>query len=354
MVLTPLAGRLGTALGLVSNPRLFGRSETRVPNIGGIALALAAAIGFWARWGLPPGMGIMAIGGLLAVALGLADDRVKALQALTHHRLALQVAIATAAWIAGLRADARGVLGLFETVFFLVACMNAFNLLDNMDGVAGTTGATVAGGIATLALLNGQYMVASLAAAVCGACLGFLPYNFKSARIYLGNGGSLLLGFLLAGAALKLRLPLGWPWSMLAIIALVAVPATDTAVVIVSRFLNQRPIMCGGVDHISHRLVKLGFTSTEAALMHGGAALVAAGFGTFAVARGWHQLVAIPLALLGAAGIALLKVPVYKAETGAAERERVGRASGSPLAGQVSPGSAVSGVPVSVSAAPET
>jgi UDP-GlcNAc:undecaprenyl-phosphate GlcNAc-1-phosphate transferase len=328
-LLVPLSMVAGTKFALTSKPRLFGSSERSIPNIGGIAVAAAVAVSLVLTWGPLPGMGIVAVGGLLAIALGLADDRVTALQSLTRHRLALQIAIAIAAWVGGLRADASGPVGFLATVFVLVACMNAFNLLDNMDGVAGATGAAVGSGIAILAALQGQFLVASLAAAVAGACLGFLPFNFNGARVYLGNGGSLLLGFLLGGAALKLRLPLGQPWSILATVALLGVPATDTAVVMLSRLRHRRGILNGGTDHISHRLVRLGFTTSEAALIHGAVSLMAAGFGAFVILRGSLVLLAVPVVLLAVAGLALQVVPVYESE------EAVGR-TGWPVIGGAS------------------
>lgn len=311
-LLVPVSMRAGTRWGLTSRPRLFGSSERLIPNIGGLAVAIAAAVAFCAMWGPSSGMGVVAVGGLLAVALGLADDRIKAFQNLVHHRLALQVSIAVAACAAGLRADAPGLLGVVVTVVILVASMNAFNLLDNMDGVAGSTGAAVGAGIAALAALQGQYIVASLAAAVSGACLGFLPYNLRTARVYLGNGGSLLLGFLLAGAALKLRLPVDQPWNGLAIIALLGVPATDTAVVIISRLLHNRPVMSGGVDHLSHRLVRLGFTSSQAALTHGAAGLIAAALVASGLVLWPVQSLAVPVILFTVVVVAMQAVRVYE------------------------------------------
>jgi UDP-GlcNAc:undecaprenyl-phosphate/decaprenyl-phosphate GlcNAc-1-phosphate transferase len=248
----------------------------------------------------------------LVIVLGLADDKSHKLLRSPRVRLFLQFAIAVLAWFSGLRADSEGLIGAIGTVLFLVAVMNAFNLIDNMDGVAGTTAVATAAGIAVLALIGGQFAVASLAVALCGASLGFLPFNIKSARIYLGNGGSLLLGFLIGGAALKLRLPLDYPWPLISVVAILAVPVTDTAVVIISRFLHSRPVMKGGVDHISHRLVLLGLSPFEAALAHGGAALVGAGSVAQAILNGWLGLIAATVAVFAAGGLLLMGVKTYE------------------------------------------
>ena len=309
LVLMPLVIAVGRRYGFVSKPRLFGRSEVTIPNIGGLAIAAATTGAFTVGWGLPGDVGPLLMGTLLVISLGLADDKMKVHR--PAYRLALQLGIACVAWFLGLRADLGGPVGAVGTVLFLVAAMNAFNLLDNMDGVAGTTAAATSAGIAVVAFMGGQFMVGSMAAALCGASLGFLPFNIKKARIYLGNGGSLVMGFLIGGAALKLRLPLEYPWALIAIVAILAVPVTDTAVVMMSRFLHSKPVMQGGVDHLSHRLVRLGFNPLEAALAHGGAALVGAGSVAQAVFNGWPQLIAATVGGFATAGLLLMGVNVY-------------------------------------------
>ncbi|MDQ4142193.1 MAG: undecaprenyl/decaprenyl-phosphate alpha-N-acetylglucosaminyl 1-phosphate transferase [Actinomycetota bacterium] len=276
-----------------------------------MAVGIAASAAFAVAWGLPTGVAALLFGAVGAITLGLADDRLRKFTLRPTYRLAFQVGIATLAWFSGLRADTDGPVGAVGTILFLVAAMNAFNLLDNMDGVAGTTAAATSAGIAVVALMGGQYMVASMAAALCGASVGFLPFNIRNARIYLGNGGSLLLGFLIGGAALKLRLPLEYPWPLIAIVAILAVPVTDTAVVMISRFLHSRPVMQGGVDHVSHRLVVAGLTPLEAALTHGGAALLGAGSVAQAIFDGSFTVIAVTIAAFAAAGLLLMGVNVY-------------------------------------------
>lgn len=311
-ILTPLCMRIAHPLGLLSSPRLFGASSRRIPSTGGFAVAVGTAFAFGLPWGLSVGMGSVVVGSVLALALGLTDDLWKSFAARPWYRLALQVAIAYGAWVVGLRADQAGVLGLVLTVVFLVGCMNAFNLLDNMDGVAATTAAATAAGIAVAATVGGQFIVASLAAGLCGACLGFLPYNINRARAYLGNGGSLLLGFLIGGTALKLRLPIGQAWSVFAVVGLVGVAALDTSLVVVSRLVHGKSVMDGGTDHVSHRLVKLGLSTWQAALVHGVAAGAAAVMIAIGVAAEIHALILIPLVLLTLGGLALLGVKVYE------------------------------------------
>lgn len=313
LFLVPLTMLAGHRLGLVSKPRLFGKSERSIPNIGGVGLALAAAVAFHAIYNFPAASASIVVGAGLAALLGLADDRFPFIGHSPPRRLMLQIGIAVIAWLAGFSADEPGVFGFLATVGVLVVAMNAFNLLDNMDGVAGSTGAATSAGIALLASMGGQFLVAGLAAAVSGACLGFLLFNMHNARVYLGNGGSLVLGFLIGGAALKLRLPIQEPWSMIGAVAALSVPFTDTGVVVVSRMLNHRPLMSGGTDHISHRLVMLGAPTELSALLHGLGAAVATGLVVAALIYSpWLTL--LPLLVCAVCALMLLRVRVYDDE----------------------------------------
>ncbi len=159
-------------------------------------------------------------------------------------------------------------VNLALTVFWLVGITNAFNLLDNMDGLAGGIGAVAAGFFLLLAALNGQVLVGSLAAAVLGACLGFLLYNFNPASIFLGDSGSLFLGFLMAAVGIKLRFPDNIPQvTWLVPILVLGIPVLDTTLICVSRARRgMNPLTSPGKDHISHRLVALGLSQRQAVL----------------------------------------------------------------------------------------
>ena len=312
LALMPLAMALGRRFGWVVTPRLFDRGGHPIPYVGGKAIAISALAAFFLVWGWPAGVGSFIAGAVALLILGFWDDRSKEwMFANPKSRLALQIVVAAAAFWSGFGSDLGGWLGGVGTVAFLLAAMNAFNLLDNMDGVAGSTGAAIAASITLVAILGGQFMVASLAAATCGACLGFLKFNLRNARVYLGNGGSLFLGFLLAGLALKLRPPLEFPWSIVILPALFAVPAMDTAVVILSRVMNGRRVTLGGVDHVSHRLVSMRLSKLGAALFHAAASLVAGGIVALAVALGLPQIVPGLLVVFAILGFSLLRLDIY-------------------------------------------
>jgi UDP-GlcNAc:undecaprenyl-phosphate GlcNAc-1-phosphate transferase len=161
------------------------------------------------------------------------------------------------------------IINILVTILWTVGITNAMNLLDNMDGLSGGVGAVASAFFLLLAAMSGQYLVGALAAALLGACIGFLVYNLNPASIFMGDTGSLFLGFLLAAVGIKLRFPdnvrfVTW---MIPVVVL-GLPIFDTTLVFISRLRRGlNPLTTPGKDHVSHRLVKLGFTRREAVLI---------------------------------------------------------------------------------------
>jgi UDP-GlcNAc:undecaprenyl-phosphate/decaprenyl-phosphate GlcNAc-1-phosphate transferase len=270
-VLTPVAIRVATQIGFVDAPaaRKFHRRPT--PYLGGLAVAGAVLVILGVsivvrpevRWELLA----IAVGGLAVAVVGLRDDwsPIRPLP-----RLLVQAAAACVLWVGGIRIGATGIVAadLAITVFAVMAVTNAVNLLDNMDGVS--TGAVAVASLFFfgIAVAQGQLLVAPMAAVLAGACLGFLPYNFHPARIFLGDAGALFLGFLLATLAIKLELP-GSPTAVRVAVPLLVlgVPLFDMVLVVVSRYRAHRPVFQGATDHSAHRLVSLGLTPRGAFLV---------------------------------------------------------------------------------------
>jgi UDP-GlcNAc:undecaprenyl-phosphate GlcNAc-1-phosphate transferase len=173
-------------------------------------------------------------------------------------------------------------LNIAVTLLWVVVVTNSMNLMDNMDGLSGGIGAVAAIFFLLLAAMNDQYLVGALSAALVGACLGFLVYNFNPASIFMGDAGALFLGFILAAVAIKLRFPEGLQivtWMVPVLI--LGLPLFDTALVIVSRLRRgYNPLTTPGKDHTSHRLVALGYTRREAVLI---CYLICAGLGVIAL-----------------------------------------------------------------------
>ncbi|MES2376874.1 MAG: hypothetical protein V4553_09860 [Bacteroidota bacterium] len=159
--------------------------------------------------------------------------------------------------------------GIPLTFIWVIGITNAINLLDNMDGLAGGISAIVGIVSGALAILNNELELAGFAFAIAGATVGFLFYNFKPARIFMGDSGSLFLGFTLSFLSIAVQGKMGSssPVLMLVIpISLMAIPIMDTTLVTIKRLAAGRRIDQGGKDHTSHRLVALGLSEKKAVL----------------------------------------------------------------------------------------
>ncbi len=266
---TPIARRLAWRSGLIDQPSERKLHHQPVPLLGGAAIylaVLAALLLFGQRHEVAQLAGIL-LGATLVSFVGLWDDR----RALKPQIKLLGQLVAAALLIAsGVRVQLTGLV-LIDVVLsglWLLAITNAINFMDNMDGLAGGVAAIAACAFLLLAVANHQFLVAPLAAAVLGACLGFLVYNFNPATIFMGDQGSLFLGFVLAALAIKLRFP-GRPVeaTWLIPVLVMAVPIFDLMLVSVSRLRRRvNPFTTGGKDHLSHRLCDRGLTRREAAL----------------------------------------------------------------------------------------
>ena len=162
---------------------------------------------------------------------------------------------------AGVEIFGNQLLNSVATIFWVVAIINALNFIDNMDGLATSISIVASLAMFTLAYLNNQYLVAALSLAIFASCLGFLFWNKRPASIYLGDAGSLYLGFL--PAAISIRIDLdndSAPIRALVLILILAIPVIDTTQVVVSRIVKGKSPFQGGRDHISHLLLKRGLS----------------------------------------------------------------------------------------------
>jgi len=267
---TPLVRRLAFRTNMVDHPSGRKLHTDPTPLLGGLAIYAAvilALILFGDRFYVNQVAGIV-IGASLISFLGLWDDRV-ALPPwvkLLGQTIPVTILILSGVQIAIFDQPALNIALTFVWVLFIT---NAINFLDNMDGLSAGVSAVASAYFVLLAALSGQYLVGVLAAALLGACIGFLVYNFNPASIFMGDTGSLFLGFLLAAVGIKLRFPANVPavtW-MIPVLVL-GVPILDTTLVIISRLRRRvNPLTTAGKDHLSHRLVRLGATRKEAVLL---------------------------------------------------------------------------------------
>lgn len=264
--LTPLSRAIALRLGVVDKPSQRKIHKDNKPLMGGLAIYAAFAVTLM-LFAVPEltGSSVLELAALLGGAaflalVGLLDDRynlgIKV-------RLIAQI-IATCALIAaGVRVQLFGFwpVDYAITILWVVSITNALNFLDNMDGLAaGLTG--IAAGFFTLIAFNeGLTLVSALAAALMGSAAGFLIYNFSPASSFMGDMGSLVLGFVLAVLGIKLEFgaqPLGVTW-MVPLFVL-ALPIFDINLVVLTRILEGRSPGQGGKDHTSHRLMALGLS----------------------------------------------------------------------------------------------
>lgn len=267
---TPVARQVALRLGVIDQPNARKIHVDPIPLLGGLAIyaaVLSALLLFRTRAEVNQLAAIL-IGASWVSFFGFWDDH-QGLRATV--KLLAQVGAALILIVGGVmvRLPLPSWLNWAITLFWVVGITNAFNLLDNMDGLSGGLGAVAAAIFLLLAAISGQYLVGGLAAAVLGACLGFLVYNFNPARIFMGDTGSLFLGFLMAAVGIKLRFPSNVPWVTWMIpILVLGVPIFDTTLVFFSRLRRgKNPLTTPGKDHVSHRLVQRGWTRREAVLL---------------------------------------------------------------------------------------
>ncbi len=305
LLLTPVAGRLAHRLGILDHPSEHKFHRDPTPYLGGVALAAGlVAIGF-----LTPGASaqifVILLGGMVLGVWGLMDDWVTVRPSV---KLLVQSSAGVALWFADIRAGLFGVdaLDLGLTVLWVVAVTNALNLLDNMDGLTAGVSAVAGFTFFGIAAARGDYLVASFALAVAGASLGFLRHNLPPAKIFLGDAGALMLGFLLAALGLKLDLvgENGLVRSAVPVLIL-GVPLFDMVLVIVDRLRGRRPVFRGGTDHSSHRLATLGLSHGAVAVVIVVAEAICCALALALLEVGFDAAVVISVAA-GIAGIVLL------------------------------------------------
>ena len=306
---TPLTRILAHRVGMVDQPGLRKAHRLPVPLLGGLAMYLALAVAFIA-FGSPDwraqGAGILG-GATLLFLTGLWDDR---FGAPVWVKLTAQVVAAIVVMAVGIQVRLLNIWWLdgLITLIWILGITNAVNLMDNMDGLAAGITLVAAMFFFAMAALEGQGLVASLAAALAGAAAGFLFYNFAPAMSFMGDAGSLTLGFSLAVIGIKLRFvhyPLASTW--MAPVVVLGVLIFDTTLVSLSRLRRRRSIFQGGSDHTSHRLAQTGMGQSRAVLTLYIAA-VALGSVAIFITGSTPRIANITFAVLVAAGLLGLAV----------------------------------------------
>ena len=300
LALTPWVGRLALHFGVLDQPggRKLHRQPT--PRLGGLAVYGAMVVTFelaivsdryvyeiFYGWGWQ--ILALALGATAVLLLGVIDD-IRSLS--PEAKLATQLAAGLAVWLSGYRIEAigtfqLGILGPPLTLLWVVGVTNAFNLIDGLDGLAAGIGVIVSATLFSISVYTGDVASAFLTAALGGALLGFLRYNFYPARIFLGDSGSLLLGFVLSVVSIGTANRASAVVAILVPILALGLPIADTGLTVVRRllravhvvrhdesreryeflFLGNVSLLKADREHIHHRLVDLGITHRNVVLL---------------------------------------------------------------------------------------
>ena len=274
VLLTPAVGGMARMLGVVDEPGGRRANRASVPRLGGLALFLGIFVPGLAFLDLSGDMRGLLLGAAVATTVGAVDDfrGLTWWEKLGGQVVAASIPVGFGIWIHQFTFPLVGVhtlafwIGGPLTVIGIVAVMNMVNFLDGLDGLAAGVCGISAGTFALIELDLGKPQPAILAAIVCGATLGFLRHNFYPARIFMGDSGALLLGFLLAGISVEGLLKTASLVSLLLPLAVLAVPIIDTSFVVAKRLKNRLPVYEADRSHLHHRFMNLGYSQPRAVL----------------------------------------------------------------------------------------
>lgn len=292
-VATGLVRRWALRVGFVDRPNVQKFHEGATPYGGGIAIFVA----FWGTLGLGllggwvllkldpswlgqtqaswlrgialrlPQLGAILGGGVVLLALGLIDDR-KGLGPLP--KLAVEILVAVGVAACGVRATLfveSQLYGYVVTVGWIIVVINAINLLDNMDGLSAGVAACATTIFLLVAVQSGQVFITAALLALLGALLGYLRYNFPPASIFMGDAGSISIGYLLSTLTIVATYyQKGQVYAVILPLLVLAVPLFDTTSVVLLRIRLGKPIYVGDTNHFSHRLVRMGMSVRRAVL----------------------------------------------------------------------------------------
>jgi len=317
LLITPLIRELGTRL------RAYGRAhedqdQTPIPRLGGLAI-FVAALATWGVLMLVPNdvrarfisewrtLVMLLLPATIVLGLGVYDDLTGAKP---WHKILIQVLAAGMIWWAGLRIESvplsrhpihNPILSFLLTALWIVAVTNAFNLIDGMDGLASGVGFFVTLCVFIVSLINQKHFICILTITLAGALLGFLRFNFAPASIFLGDTGSLFLGFVLAALAIQTSQKGTTLVALVVPYVAFGLPLLDTSLSVVRRFLSGRPLFVADRDHIHHRLLQTRLAPRVAVLLlYALAALFS--LGSLLIIHSTGNLVALVAVLAGVLG----------------------------------------------------
>ncbi|MGD0272345.1 MAG: MraY family glycosyltransferase [Gaiellaceae bacterium] len=274
LALTPAIGSLARRAGIVDEPGERRLNELPIPRLGGIALFFAIFVPALAFLDLSRPLRAILLGAAIATVVGAIDDARSLVwwQKLSGQALAAGVTAGLGVYVDHFTVPVLGVgalpkwLGITLTIVWIVAIMNMVNFLDGLDGLAAGVCAISAVTFCLIALSLDRAQPAILSAIVFGAALGFLRHNFYPARIFMGDSGALLLGFVLAAISVEGLLKTAAAVALAFPLLVLAIPILDTSFVVAKRIKHGKPIYSADRFHLHHRFLDRGFTQRQAVL----------------------------------------------------------------------------------------
>jgi UDP-GlcNAc:undecaprenyl-phosphate GlcNAc-1-phosphate transferase len=322
VLLTPAVGGMARLLGVVDAPG--GRRVNRrpVPRLGGLALFLGIFVPALAFLNVGRESRGLLLGAAVAVTVGAIDDfrGLRWFEKLAGQLAAAAVPTAFGVWVNRFTFPFLGIhalpgwIGIPLTVLWIVAIMNMVNFLDGLDGLAAGVSAIAGVTFSVIALSLAKPDAAVLSAIVAGACIGFLRHNFYPARIFMGDSGALLLGYVLATIAVQGLLKTAATVALFFPLLVLAVPILDTTFVVARRLKHGERVFVGDQAHLHHRFLRRGFSQTRAAFtiwawcLSLAAAALATRFVPFRAHGVWHVW---PTLLASAIGVVAIAISVY-------------------------------------------
>jgi len=272
-VLTPYVKKLAFRLGAVDKPNARKVHHTIMARLGGLAIYLGFMAGAITCMQLTKDVVGILVGGTIITIVGIADDifQLTAKAKLLGQIVAALVLVGFGVRIEWLNNPFGGYfyldyLSIPFTVFWVVSFTNVVNLMDGLDGLAAGVSAIASVTIILVALQQGLYPVAVITAALAGATLGFVRYNFNPATIFMGDTGSLFLGYMLAAISIYGAVKSAATIALIVPAIALGLPIMDTAFAIARRYLNGKPIFQPDKGHIHHRLLAMGFSQRQAVI----------------------------------------------------------------------------------------
>lgn len=328
VLLTPAVGGMARVLGVVDTPGGRRLNRRPIPRLGGLALFLGVFVPALAFLPFNHETRGLLLGAAVAVTVGAIDDfrGLRWYEKLGGQLLAASIPVWFGIWVDRFTFPLLGIHALPEwagaplTILWIVAIMNMVNFLDGLDGLAAGVAAIAGLTFAVIALSLAKPDAAILSAIIFGACVGFLRHNFYPARIFMGDSGALLLGFLLAAISVQGLLKTAATVALFFPLLVLAVPIVDTTFVVVRRLKHGEKVFEGDQAHLHHRFLRRGFSQARAALtiwawcLSLAAAALATRFVPFREHGVWHLWPTILAAAIGGIAVAVSIYVVYLLE----------------------------------------